>query len=42
MKESKLTLLIKSIEIQDEGNKYICKIQIIKQILNIIYNNIKT
>ena len=43
MKESKLTenILIKSIEIENEGNKYICKIQIIKQILNIsLYNNI--
>ena len=34
MEESKLTLLIKSIEIENEGNKYICKIQIIRQILN--------
>ena len=43
MEESKLTenILIKSIEIENEGNKYICKIQIIKQILNIsLYNNI--
>ena len=45
MKKSILTqnLLIKSIEIENEGNKYICKIQIIKQILNIslyINNNI--
>ena len=45
MEESKLTqnILIKSIEIENEGNKYICKIQIIKQILNIslyINNNI--
>jgi len=43
MEKSKLTLLIKSIEIEDEGNKYICKIQIIKNILNIslyINNNI--
>ena len=39
MEESKLTqkILIKSIEIENEGNKYICKIQIIKQLLNIIY-----
>jgi len=35
MEKSKLTLLIKSIEIENEGNKYICKIQIIKNILNI-------
>ena len=45
MEESKLkqNILIKSIEIENEGNKYICKIQIIKQILNIslyINNNI--
>ena len=45
MEKSKLTqnLLIKSIEIENEGNKYICKIQITKQILNIsiyINNNI--
>jgi len=37
MEKSKLpkNILIKSIEIENEGNKYICKIQIIKQILNI-------
>jgi len=45
MEKSKLNenILIKSIELENEGNKYICKIQIIKQILNIslyINNNI--
>jgi len=37
MEESKLNqnILIKSIEIENEGNKYICKIQIIKQTINI-------
>ena len=37
MEKSKLSenILIKSIEIENEGNKYICKIQIIKEILNI-------
>ena len=43
MEKSKLTLLIKSKELENEGNKYICKIQIIKNILNIslyINNNI--
>ena len=36
-------ILIKSFEIENEGNKYICKMQIIKEILNIslyINNNI--
>ena len=33
-------ILIKSFEIENEGNKYICKIQIIKEILNIsLYMN---
>jgi len=45
MEKSKLNenILIKSLEIENEVNKYICKIQIIKQILNIslyINNNI--
>jgi len=45
MEKSKLkkNILIKLIEIESEGNKYICKIQIIKEILNIslyINNNI--
>ena len=37
MEESKLTqnILIKSVEIENEGNKYICKIQLINEILNI-------
>ena len=42
MEKSKLNknILIKSIEIESEGNKYICKIQIINKILNIsLYNN---
>ena len=45
MEKSKLTqnILIKSIEIENEGNKYICKIQLINEILNIslyLNNNI--
>ena len=43
MEQSKLAqnIFIKSVEIENEGNKFICKIQIINQILNIsIYNNI--
>ena len=43
MKSSNKDILIKSIEIENEGNKYKCKIQIIKEILNIsvyINNNI--
>ena len=40
MKSSLKDILIKSIEIENEGNKYICKIQIIKGILNVsIYIN---
>jgi len=31
-------ILIKSIEIEEEGNKYVCNIQIIKEILNISIN----
>ena len=31
-------ILIKSIEMEEEGNKYICNIQIIKEILNISIN----
>ena len=31
-------ILIKSIKIENEGNKYICNIQIIKEILNISIN----
>ena len=39
MKNS-INILIKSIEIENEGIKYICKLQIIKQILNIsLYTN---
>ena len=43
MEESKLTenIIIKSIELENEGNKYKCKIQIIKQILNIVYDHIQ-
>ena len=45
MDKSKLTqnILIKSVEIENEGNKYICKIQLINEILNIslyLNNNI--
>ncbi len=31
-------IFIKSIEIENEGNKYICKIQVINEILNISVN----
>ena len=43
MDSSDLNLSLKSIKIENEGNKYICKVQIIKGILNIslyIKNNI--
>ena len=33
-----MSSIIKSIEIENEGNKYICNIQIIKEILNISIN----
>ena len=45
MESSNLNKSLKSIEIENEGNKYICKIQLINEILNIsIYlnNNILT
>ena len=44
MEKSKSTenILIKSLEIENEGNKYICKIQIIKQILNTVYDQIQS
>ena len=35
MKSSNKDILIKSLEIENEGNKYKCKIQIINEILNI-------
>ena len=38
MKSSIKDILIKSIEIENEGNKYKCNIQIIKEILNISIN----
>ena len=34
MDSSKINISLKSIEIEKEGNKYICKIQIINEILN--------
>jgi len=43
MNSSIVNLSLKTIEIENEGNKYICKIQLIKEILNIsiyINNNI--
>ena len=43
MDSSKLNISLKSIEIENEGNKYICKIQLINEILNIslyLNNNI--
>ena len=40
MESSKINISLKSIEIEDVGNKYICKIQLINEILNIsIYLN---
>ena len=40
MDSSKLNISLKTIEIENDGNKYICKIQIINEILNIsIYLN---
>ena len=41
MEKHKLTqnIKIKLIEIENEGNKYICKIQIIDGILNILYDS---
>jgi len=43
MKSSKINISLKSIELENEGNKYICKIQLINEILNIslyLNNNI--
>ena len=43
MDSSKINILLKSVELENEGNKYICKIQLINQILNIslyLNNNI--
>ena len=43
MESSKINISLKSIEIENEGNKYICKIQLINEILNIslyLNNNI--
>jgi len=43
MDSSKIIISLKSIEIENEGNKYICKIQLINKILNIslyLNNNI--
>jgi len=43
MDSSKINISLKSIEIEYEGNKYICKIQLINEILNIslyLNNNI--
>ena len=40
MDSSKLNISLKSIELENEGNKYICKIQLINEILNIsVYLN---
>ena len=43
MDSSKINISLKSVELENEGNKYICKIQLINQILNIslyLNNNI--
>ena len=43
MESSKINISLKSIEIENEGNKYLCKIQLINEILNIslyLNNNI--
>ena len=37
MESSKLNISLKLIEIENEGNKYICKIQLINEILIYLY-----
>ena len=35
MDSSKINISLKSIDLENEGNKYICKIQLINEIINI-------
>ena len=42
MDSLKINISLKSVEIENKGNKFICKIQLIKEILNIsLYLNNK-